>query len=101
MSIIEMSPGTRHDVMAKTLSGHLMWTINTFRKLWISKNVDVSEIKRAEATRVLDSIADLTADNDFNDDSDNDNGDGTGLESGINKIKQNINYYLFQKIQCR
>lgn len=62
-------------------------------------NVDVSEIKRAEAIRVLDSIADLTADNAFNDDSDNDNGDGTGLESGISKIKQNIENEVVYSVQ--
>ncbi len=93
------STARNRNILLSFLSGVSIAAAVYFFQNQSGSNVDVSEIKRAEATRVLDSIADLTADNDFNDDSDNDNGDGTGLESGISKIKQNIANEVVYSVQ--
>ncbi|MCH2032953.1 MAG: hypothetical protein MK202_05450 [Tenacibaculum sp.] len=93
------STARNRNILLSFLSGVSIAAAVYFFQNQSGSNVDVSEIKRAEATRVLDSIADLTADNDFNDDSDNDNGDGTGLESGISKIKQNIENEVVYSVQ--
>ena len=93
------STARNRNILLSFLSGVSIAAAVYFFQNQSGNNVDVSEIKRAEATRVLDSIADLTADNDFNDDSDNDNGDGTGLESGISKIKQNIENEVVYSVQ--
>jgi hypothetical protein len=93
------STARNRNILLSFLSGVSIAAAVYFFQNQSGSNVDVSEIKRAEATRVLDSIADLTADNDFNDNSDNDNGDGTGLESGISKIKQNIENEVVYSVQ--
>ncbi len=93
------STARNRNILLSFLSGVSIAAAVYFFQNQSGSNVDVSEIKRAEATRVLDSIADLTAENDFNDDSDNDNGDGTGLESGISKIKQNIENEVVYSVQ--
>ncbi|MFY7669930.1 hypothetical protein ACOSP6_02465 [Tenacibaculum sp. MEBiC06402] len=92
------STARNRNILLSFLSGVSIAAAVYFFQNQSGSTIDISEIKKAEATRVLDSISDLTADADYFDDSD-DNEGSTGLESGISKIKNNIKNEVVYSVQ--
>ena len=96
------STARNRNILLSFLSGVSIAAAVYFFQNQSGSTVNIDEIKQTEATRVLDSISNLTAntDDDLDDsDDDNDNTGSTGLESGINKIKNNIKNEVVYSVQ--
>jgi hypothetical protein len=92
------STARNRNILLSFLSGISIAAAVYFFQNQSGTNVNIDEIKKAEATRVLDSISDLTANNDYDDDDSGDD-ETTGLESGISKIKSNIKNEVVYSVQ--
>ncbi len=97
------STARNRNILLSFLSGISIAAAVYFYQNQSPSSVNIDEIKRAEATRVLDSISDLTSDGDY---SNEDYGDGeidesgsTGLQSGISKIKNNVKNEIVYSVQ--
>ncbi|AUC14875.1 hypothetical protein BTO06_06870 [Tenacibaculum sp. SZ-18] len=93
------STARNRNILLSFLSGVSIAAAVYFSQNQSGSNLEVSEIKRAEATRILDSIADVTADSDYNDDLDVDANEGNSSESEISKIKTNIENEIVYSVQ--
>ena len=97
------STARNRNILLSFLSGVSIAAAVYFFQNQSPSSVNIDEIKRAEATRVLDSIGDITANSDYSDsesdDYDSSEDGSTGLESGISKIKQNIENEVVYSVQ--
>ncbi|CAL2064236.1 hypothetical protein [Tenacibaculum sp. 190524A05c] len=97
------STARNRNILLSFLSGVSIAAAVYFFQNQSPSSVNIDEIKRAEATRVLDSIGDITANSDYSDsesdDYDSSEDGSTGLESGISKIKNNIKNEVVYSVQ--
>ena len=89
------STARNRNILLSFLSGVAIAAAVYFYQNQSPTDVNIDEIKRTEAVRVLDSINDVTTTDDYDD---NDEGT-TGLESGISKIKENIENEVVYSVQ--
>lgn len=92
------STARNRNILLSFLSGISIAAAVYFFQNQAVSSVDINEIKKAEATRVLDSINDL-ADNNYSDDYSDENDNGDGMESGITTIKNNIQDKVVYSVQ--